>query len=582
MTTIIIKNSSTSSAVPVSGDLTKGELAVNVTDKKLYTKDNGGSVVKLVGGLGNQEASAVAITGGAIDGTPIGGTTASTASFTTLSASGNVTLSGGTANGVLYLNGSKVATSGSALTWNTNLFSATGSNGGYSLQLDTTTTPVVIKSNDNTGSSFLPIAFSLGNGGSYLEQMRLTSTGLGIGTSSPSEKLTVNGNIKLGTSGTSWIYGPATTGRSIYSNSDSTAYIIAYGSAYGGSNDAGLQFTAGTSNTMVFNSSGNLGLGVTPSAWFSVYRALQIGSFGSAIAGQTNSQTLSLWNNAFPNASNVDTYTTTNAATKLLMNGGQFQFFTAASGTAGDAITFTQAMTLTAGGNLALGTTSPTEISNYVSQTLNGSSGSFTEYRQNGANTLRVGSDSGGGFIFTQSTTAIKFGTNDVERARIDSSGNFLLGLTSQTNTPANGVVFQNLGTTSSQMLIGHANSSGNGTYYEAFFYDSSVIGSITQSGTTAVLFNVTSDQRLKENIADADSASSLIDSLQVRKFDWKADGNHQRYGFVAQELVTVAPEAVHQPADPEQMMAVDYSKLVPMLVKEIQSLRARVAALES
>jgi len=66
---------------------------------------------------------------------------------------------------------------------------------------------------------------------------------------------------------------------------------------------------------------------------------------------------------------------------------------------------------------------------------------------------------------------------------------------------------------------------------------------------------------------------------LQVRKFDWKSDGTHQRYGFVAQELVTVAPEAVHQPEDTEQMMAVDYSKLVPMLVKEIQSLRQRLAA---
>jgi hypothetical protein len=42
---------------------------------------------------------------------------------------------------------------------------------------------------------------------------------------------------------------------------------------------------------------------------------------------------------------------------------------------------------------------------------------------------------------------------------------------------------------------------------------------------------------------------------------------------------LTVAPEAVHQPANPEEMMAVDYSKLVPMLVKEIQSLRARLAA---
>ena len=112
------------------------------------------------------------------------------------------------------------------------------------------------------------------------------------------------------------------------------------------------------------------------------------------------------------------------------------------------------------------------------------------------------------------------------------------------------------------------------------FFRSGTQVGSISVT-TTATAYNTSSDQRLKENIADADSASSLIDSLQVRKFDWKADGSHQRYGFVAQELVTVAPEAVHQPADTEEMMAVDYSKLVPMLVKEIQSLRARVAALE-
>lgn len=48
-TTIVIKNSSTASAAPSAGSLTQGELAVNVTDKKLYTKDSGGSVVELTG-----------------------------------------------------------------------------------------------------------------------------------------------------------------------------------------------------------------------------------------------------------------------------------------------------------------------------------------------------------------------------------------------------------------------------------------------------------------------------------------------------------------------------------------------------
>jgi len=67
MTTIITKNSSTSSATPAAGDLVAGELAVNTADKKLYTKHSS-TVVKLVGSLGNQEANAVAITGGSITG----------------------------------------------------------------------------------------------------------------------------------------------------------------------------------------------------------------------------------------------------------------------------------------------------------------------------------------------------------------------------------------------------------------------------------------------------------------------------------------------------------------------------------
>jgi hypothetical protein len=173
------------------------------------------------------------------------------------------------------------------------------------------------------------------------------------------------------------------------------------------------------------------------------------------------------------------------------------------------------------------------------------------------------------------------------ERARIDSSGNLLVGTTSAfsgsgispkvTISNSAGIGLIGIGNSDSGMVTQPA---ANTNYYAGFFLNSSStgVGNIfcTGSGTT---YNTTSDQRLKENIQDADSASSLIDSLQVRKFDWKTDQTHQRYGFIAQELVTVAPEAVHQPTDTEQMMAVDYSKLVPMLVKEIQSLRQRLSA---
>ena len=106
-------------------------------------------------------------------------------------------------------------------------------------------------------------------------------------------------------------------------------------------------------------------------------------------------------------------------------------------------------------------------------------------------------------------------------------------------------------------------------------------VGTI-KSTVNATAYNTSSDQRLKENIVDAPSASDEIDAIQVRSFDWKANGLHQKYGMVAQELLSVVPDAVAQGDTEEDMMGVDYSKLVPMLVKEIQTLRNRVEQLEN
>jgi hypothetical protein len=180
----------------------------------------------------------------------------------------------------------------------------------------------------------------------------------------------------------------------------------------------------------------------------------------------------------------------------------------------------------------------------------------------------------GGG---SSNTNLMVFQVGASERARIDSSGNLLVGTTDTGFNARQLVRFSASGTSTNGIAIW--NGAGDGAVFAAFANSTGgFVGTITQSGTTAVLYNTTSDQRLKENIVDAPEFGSVIDSIQVRSFNWKTDQTHQRAGFIAQELVTVAPEAVHQPTDTEEMMAVDYSKLVPMLVKEIQSLRKRLA----
>ena len=131
------------------------------------------------------------------------------------------------------------------------------------------------------------------------------------------------------------------------------------------------------------------------------------------------------------------------------------------------------------------------------------------------------------------------------------------------------------------KQMVTHGVSGTGNTYVNIYKNANGTVGGIRVSGSQT-FFDGSSDQRLKDNIVDAPSASEDIDAIQVRSFNWKADNEYQKYGMIAQELATVAPIAVYQPEDPEEMQAVDYSKLVPMLVKEIQSLRSRVAELEN
>ena len=188
------------------------------------------------------------------------------------------------------------------------------------------------------------------------------------------------------------------------------------------------------------------------------------------------------------------------------------------------------------------------------------------------APSISFGADTNTGF-YRVGSDQIGFATAGTIKAKLDANGNWFVGGTSVGDSDSCAI--------ESYGAITIARASGVGRIHMTFTNGGATVGTISTTGS-ATAYNTSSDQRLKENIADADDAGSKIDTIQVRKFDWKADGSHQDYGMVAQELLEVAPEAVSQGETEDDMMGVDYSKLVPMMLKEIQSLRARVAQLES
>jgi hypothetical protein len=118
-------------------------------------------------------------------------------------------------------------------------------------------------------------------------------------------------------------------------------------------------FKSGTSSTPKFTltGTGNLGLGVTPSAWNSVFKVLESGDTNNqtAIAFQNNSNVIYLTTNSYFDTSWK--YKFSDNAGQYLIDGNEHRWYNAPSGTAGNAITFTQAMTLFSTGNLAVGTT---------------------------------------------------------------------------------------------------------------------------------------------------------------------------------------------------------------------------------
>jgi hypothetical protein len=518
-----------------------------------------------------------------INGT-VGATTANTGAFTTLSTTGAVTITGGTANGVAYLDGSKVLTTGSALTFDgTGNLTCAATNTGNSFTLYTNSADGGNQGYAGNARALFggsPPASSLGLRGeanvifgiSSTQQMILNSSGLevkqsqligyssyaGIGTNG----LAVAGNVGIGTaspaallhlssgSGTKAIWG---TTRSFTVNRNWQIAVDEYAEGlFTITPSTTLGGTTFTTPAMCIDSSGNLGIGTTtPNG------KLELSGTGPVIFRLNDTAT---------------NYWQLESNSYLAFNRGG-----------------SEAMRLDASRNLLVGATS--NVYSYK-QEITGTSASSPFL---GLAVYNTSASQGAKIAFLDNANSAAVGNlagdlvfyaagRDNERARIDSSGNLFVGTTTANSGVSLFPSFSSAG--SSGIDIKHVSTAASGEYYITFQYNNGVIGTITQAGTTGVLYNVTSDYRLKTVIGPVADAGQRIDALQPVEYTWNAGGSRTR-GFLAHQFqevyagsVTGTKDAVDAEGKPKyQAMQASSSEVIADLVAEIQSLRKRLAA---
>jgi len=349
--------------------------------------------------------------------------------------------------------------------------------------------------------------------------------------------------------------------------------------------------TGGT--RMLLDSSGNLGLGVTPSGWSSGGNITLADNKAIGAAGQY----LNLSANWY--YSGGDKYVGNGYATLYYQQAGAHKWYIAPNNTSGAGATlpWTTAMTLDASGNLLVGNTTQLLFTN-KELNVNAASGSagFALATGGTARLYMTGSSSDGN-ITTKGAIPLLFGTNETERARITSGGEFLVNTANAAGTSGVGVALnpsdQGVRLVSASTTNSTETLSVYSTGATAYRFYVGWGGTVYATNTT---ISAISDQRFKENISDLDVGLDAVLALKPRKFDWKEgkgkDIKGDR-GFIAQEFEQVFPDLVDEWRDPAPEGEEPYKSvrqdLIPVLVKAIQeqqamikSLEAKVAALES
>jgi hypothetical protein len=445
---------------------------------------------------------------------------------TTANVAGAVTLGGIATFSAQPIFSSLTASSAVATDASKGLVSVTNTGTGNNVLA---TSPTITTPTISSLSSASATALTLQSAGTTAVTID-TSQNVGIGTTSPANKLEVTGDIKINAAanGTRNLYlGPA-GGNYAKITYDDSAGTMTLGTIYG----YPTIFNTNNTERMRIDSSGNVGIGTTTPP--------------TRLGVQLSS------------ATTYTTSTRTNNGIQIYNSSGTTNGYTG--------IEFVGEPTSGNGGIAGIGSV----VTGSGSAILVFGTRDSATYSEK----MRILS---GGSVCVNTT-----------QAQVDATSRLIVA-----TTTASGIAAEFTNNTSGTCAVAINNSGAATSTLVNWYAANNYRAAITWNGTL-VVYGTSSDARLKENITDAGSGLAKLADVKIRSFDWKESGAHTDFGVVAQELQAVAPEAVLVGKDNEdgsikESWSVDSSVLVPAMIKAIQelkaindSLTARIVALES
>jgi hypothetical protein len=348
-----------------------------------------------------------------------------------------------------------------------------------------------------------------------------------------------------------------------------------------------MTFYSNNAERMRLDTSGNLGIGTSsPSALLHVNGNSKFGALVTTGLGvSTGDVGIEVGGERSGNGNSIiDLHATAGAdfsARLLRISGanGQFEITNSGTGALVFATNSAERMRIDSSGNVGIGTSSPAArmdvrgtiyaantASAYVALNHDGTNGSITN-------------NTGFMLFYANGANPILWHTNGAERARIDSSGNLLVGTTSY-NYSFTGDAVQ-IGSAGNTVILSK-NTTAN-TNMIVFNNPNGQVGYINTSGS-ATTYSTSSDYRLKRNVQPMITGLATITALKPVTYEWKID-SEKGEGFIAHELQAIIPQAVSGEKDAVnddgsiKPQGVDYSKIVVHLVAAIQELKAEFDA---